>query len=168
MRFIGGEQTLLFDRGKACWAEPFDDVNLWRHRMVRAGHVDPIMARHNQIWLNDQIRRMGGSALRPRVSRVSSDQLRLRRSIKSGVYFVQESGMMAIKIGVAKDVDGRVREMAVGTPHLLVVLAVVNGDRRVEQSLHARFARARIRGEWFRPVPELLAYIEQIRTGVAA
>ena len=93
--------------------------------------------------------------------RIPKDQLRLRNIGESSVYFVQENSSGAIKIGVAKNVNKRVQNMAVSTPHLLAVLAVIDGDQVVEQTLHHRFARARIRGEWFRPVPELLAYIAE-------
>ena len=53
------------------------------------------------------------------------------------------------------------------SPHLLAVLAVIDGDIVVEQALHRRFANARIRREWFRPVPELLAYIAEIKARAA-
>ena len=36
------------------------------------------------------------------------------------------------------------------------------GGRGVEGLMHMLFAHARIRGEWFRPVPELLAYAVEI------
>jgi len=100
---------------------------------------------------------------RPAKPKVSDRQLKLRKIGQSKVYFIQESGSMAIKIGTAKDVDGRVRDMSVSTPHLLTVLAVIDGDRDVERVLHRRFAHARIRGEWFHPVPELLAYISEVK-----
>ena len=65
--------------------------------------------------------------------------------------------------------SARVREMTVATPHSLVVLATINGDHGIETILHKRFAHARIRrrGEWFRPVPELLAYIAEIKARAA-
>jgi hypothetical protein len=75
------------------------------------------------------------------------------------VYFVQESGTGAIKIGVAKDVKARMASLGTGTPHVLTVLGVIDGDVVLEETLHEQFRHARIRGEWFRPVPELLEYI---------
>ena len=96
------------------------------------------------------------------LSKIPDDQLRLLLTDR-WVYFVQESGIGAIKIGTAKGVSARVRDMAVSTPHLLSVLAVIEGNRNAEQALHHRFRHARIRGEWFRPVPELLEYIASIK-----
>ena len=37
--------------------------------------------------------------------------------------------------------------------------------REVESAIHHRFRHARVRGEWFRPVPELLSYIDEVKTG---
>jgi hypothetical protein len=80
------------------------------------------------------------------------------------VYFVHEIGMGAIKIGITgRGVDDRIQRMVTNTPHILTLLAVIEGDRKFETELHFRFASARIRGEWFRPVPELLAYIEEVK-----
>lgn len=97
------------------------------------------------------------------LSKVPEEQLSLRRIDDEWVYFVQESGMGAIKIGTAKNVHKRVIGMAVSTPHLLVVLAITYGSYDVERKIHDRFASARIRGEWFHPVPELLEYIAEIK-----
>jgi len=94
-------------------------------------------------------------------------QLTLRAFGVHKVYFVQESGMHAIKIGTAKNVDRRVKAMVVGTPHLLSVLAIIEGNREVESALHKRFAHARIRGEWFRATPDLLAFIDDLKRKVA-
>jgi hypothetical protein len=99
------------------------------------------------------------------LSKTPEEQLSLHPTDR-WVYFVQESGAGAIKIGTTKNVSTRVREMAVGTPHLLAVLAVIEGNRNTEQALHRRFRHARIRGEWFRPVPELLDYIASIKNRV--
>lgn len=42
-----------------------------------------------------------------------------------------------------------------------------NVTYQTEREMHQRFANARIRGEWFRPVPELLAYIAEIKARAA-
>jgi hypothetical protein len=36
------------------------------------------------------------------------------------------------------------------------------GGRRAERELHRRFEAHRLRGEWFAPVPELLAFVETL------
>lgn len=79
----------------------------------------------------------------------------------SVVYFVRESLRGAIKIGVSKHVKKRAKELGYGMPYTVTVLAVTEGGRGVEALLHMRFSHARIKGEWFHPVPELLEYIEK-------
>jgi len=78
------------------------------------------------------------------------------------VYFLRESGMGAIKIGVSRNLERRISSMRSNTPHEITVLGSVRVDWRFEGELQCRFAYARIRGEWFRPVEELLKYIEEI------
>lgn len=79
------------------------------------------------------------------------------------VYFVRESGMGAIKIGVSKQLNKRMSELSRILPYKIDLLATIAGGREVEWTLHNRFDHARIQREWFRPVPELLAYIEEIK-----
>lgn len=45
----------------------------------------------------------------------------------------------------------------------LKVLITVAGGHRLERSLHARFARYRVKGEWFRHEGELAEYIQSLR-----
>lgn len=71
--------------------------------------------------------------------------------------------MGAIKIGRASRVADRINNIQVGTPHEVVLLAVIDGAHEIERQLHREFSHARIRGEWFRPVPELMARIEEIK-----
>jgi len=87
-----------------------------------------------------------------------------RRSIAEAdgsytVYFIQENGIDAIKIGVTGDLQQRLSSMRVNTPHELEMLVEIDADTRLEKYLQRRFAYAHIRGEWFRPVPELIKCI---------
>lgn len=43
------------------------------------------------------------------------------------------------------------------------VLATEPGDRSVEGKRHTQFRHLRVKGEWFRIAPELLAHIERIK-----
>jgi hypothetical protein len=82
------------------------------------------------------------------------------------VYFLRESGAGYIKIGTSTNVPMRVLSIGRGTPHDLVLLATMPGAYRVEALVKMFFKSARIRGEWFRPVSDLLEYISEIETGV--
>jgi hypothetical protein len=84
-----------------------------------------------------------------------------------GVYFLQEAGPHAlIKLGFSSNVPARARQLQ-GTNRVdLRLLAVIpGGTRDLEGELHRRFWYARRRGEWFRPVGKLLAYIASLQKG---
>lgn len=80
------------------------------------------------------------------------------------VYFVRESGTGAIKIGTSKQLSKRLSELSRILLYAIDLLATIDGSREVEWTIHNRFDHVRIRGEWFRPVPELLEYIETIKS----
>jgi hypothetical protein len=84
------------------------------------------------------------------------------------VYFLQENGTGAIKIGTSKHLKKRIDELARELPSESTLLATADGWRETEWVLQRRFRHARIRGEWFRPVPELLEYIASLKKEVVA
>ena len=81
----------------------------------------------------------------------------------SFVYFIEAGAGGAIKIGVGWDVVAKLRALQPHNHEALVCLAVVPGTVEDERALHARFADARIRGEWFAPVRELQIFIARVR-----
>jgi hypothetical protein len=87
------------------------------------------------------------------------------RSKASWVYFIQDVDRRGnIKIGfTARTVDKRIAELGTGSPVLLVVLRKVRAPRSFEAWLHERFAEERQYGEWFRPSPRVLAFIDQVK-----
>jgi hypothetical protein len=59
-------------------------------------------------------------------------------------------------------VRSRLDSMQTGSPVQLRVIGVIAGvGQEHETALHRRFVAARSHGEWFHPVPELLAYIAE-------
>lgn len=78
------------------------------------------------------------------------------------VYFVQATRLGLIKIGYARDMASRMSAMQAQSPDSLKVLGTIECGRAkaLEQFLHAEFAELRSHGEWFRPDPILLAFIE--------
>ncbi len=78
----------------------------------------------------------------------------------SFVYFIQMGDDGPIKIGWALDVKKRLLDLQCGSPFELRLLLSRPGCDVEEGLLHRRFARSRLRGEWFRPSPEVLAFIE--------
>lgn len=75
------------------------------------------------------------------------------------LYFVQAGLGGPIKIGVTRDLTGRIATLQTACPTELRLLGCCLASATSERDLHARFAHARLRGEWFRCDPELLAFI---------
>lgn len=75
--------------------------------------------------------------------------LAIDRAVQSGqwVYFIRQGAY--VKIGTARNVAKRFSEMQVGSPHKLILLGVIPGDRIIEKWVHTRVKTGRIRGEWF-------------------
>ena len=80
------------------------------------------------------------------------------------IYFIRDEATQFIKIGVTVgDVEDRRRTLQTGCPGNLVVLFQMEGSEQDEATWHERFANVRDRGEWFRPVPELLLAIMEAK-----
>lgn len=78
------------------------------------------------------------------------------------VYFVQGE-LGRIKIGFSSNVESRLRDLQCSSAVPLRLLASIPGGPAVEAELHARFASARVHGEWFEPTEDLLVFIEAVR-----
>jgi hypothetical protein len=81
------------------------------------------------------------------------------------VYFLQmqtPDGEGPIKIGFSRHPGARAEHFRFGSPYPLVLLAETPGARDEEREYHERFAHARLGGEWFKPVPELVAEVDGI------
>lgn len=72
-------------------------------------------------------------------------------------YFIQAGTDGPVKIGVAQDVEKRIKELQTGCPDDLRLIGRIQGN--CESELHKRFSQFRLRGEWFNPDIRLLAFI---------
>ena len=76
------------------------------------------------------------------------------------VYFLHDAAGGFVKIGfTAGEVSARVKDLQVASAHELVLFGSIDGDESIEFELHERFKAHRVRGEWFRASPEVLAAI---------
>lgn len=93
---------------------------------------------------------------------------RIHPEITQGyIYFLQHGEDGAIKIGFAKDIEKRIKQIQEISPVPLRLLAKIKGTMMKEAALHNRFKRYRLKNEWFTPASNLIEYIEkvnQIRT----
>ena len=73
------------------------------------------------------------------------------------VYFIQQGDGGPVKIGVTEGcASRRLDQLQVGSPEPLCLIGTVRGDVRTEQEFKERFARFRVRGEWFEPSFEIM------------
>jgi hypothetical protein len=83
----------------------------------------------------------------------------------SVVYFIQAGAGGCIKIGIASNLQSRISCLQIGCPDMLVLLASVPGGAKEESFLHEHLRRHRVRGEWFKPAPEVLDAVESAKQG---
>jgi hypothetical protein len=76
----------------------------------------------------------------------------------SVVYFVRREVDGLVKIGTSINVNRRMSWLANGAGPVTLLGTVPGGFDR-ENHIHRVFHDSREHGEWFRPTPELLAYI---------
>ena len=83
----------------------------------------------------------------------------------TGVYFLRvETEDPLIKIGYSTNIPSRVRDVQGQVPYPTTHLASIPGANfQDEKKLHRRFEKMKVKGEWFRPGEELLAFIDEVR-----
>jgi hypothetical protein len=75
------------------------------------------------------------------------------------LYAIQAGHSGPIKIGLAQCPAERMATLQTGNAEKLRGIGAWRVVPEEERWLHEDFAHARIRGEWFRPVPELVEYV---------
>ena len=97
---------------------------------------------------------------KPKPPELKSRELPIRTRC---LYFIQCDDDGPIKIGVTVDLSGRLQALQLANHHELKIIATENASLKREKELHERFGYLKIRGEWFKPGNELLAYIDVLR-----
>lgn len=79
------------------------------------------------------------------------------------IYFAQVNGDGPIKIGFTSKpwLNLRMKSLRTFCPYPIAVLGVMPGEASQERALHRRFKLCKVRGEWFRPEPELVQFIAE-------
>lgn len=80
----------------------------------------------------------------------------------SSVYFIRCKATGAIKIGLSESPWSRLSKMQSDSPGELEMLGVVEGGLVTEAQMHARFFASHLRGEWFNPTADLVAFTETL------
>lgn len=87
-----------------------------------------------------------------------------RRSMRCCVVYFIRASNGRIKIGVTDDLKARFSALRSSSPCELEILVSVEGDELTEREMHERFKASRSHGEWFDPSPDLIAYIDTVRS----
>ena len=74
-------------------------------------------------------------------------------------YAIRPRGIDAVKIGKARDVNERLRDLQVGSASQLEVFAMVAGD--IESDLHSKMREDWMHGEWFAMTEHVLSLISE-------
>lgn len=77
------------------------------------------------------------------------------------VYFIKNEDNGHIKIGHSIDPEKRLLDLQVSNSARLSIISTRDGGEPMEKHLHQKFAHLKIRGEWFTPGDDLLAYIQE-------
>ena len=77
------------------------------------------------------------------------------------VYVIRAGDIGPIKVGVAKNPEGRLREHQTSNHERLTLLHVLPGGRNLEAELHRNLKDARLHGEWFAG-PEIDGFIKTV------
>lgn len=95
--------------------------------------------------------------------RLPSKRLDADVKVPTELYFIEcQCAERHIKIGVSSNIKVRLVNMRAHCPYELKLLKAVPGGAHLEIELHQRFFGDRVRGEWFKRTPDLLAYIESL------
>ena len=77
-------------------------------------------------------------------------------------YFIQGEQTQLIKIGQTRqDPEKRLAQLQTGSPDKLVLLKAVESEQGYEAHLHRLFQEHNSHGEWYYPVPKLIAFIDK-------
>lgn len=80
------------------------------------------------------------------------------------VYFIQAEKDGSVKIGYTANIERRIKALQTSTPQKLELLAAIPASMAIEKSLHKKYKKYRISGEWFRSSQELLDDIEKYKS----
>lgn len=79
------------------------------------------------------------------------------------VYFIRSGTNGPIKIGRTKNAKERRHALQLATHSPLTLLATMRAPFWAEGYLHQFYSDERIRGEWYRPSPRLVAFLETLQ-----
>lgn len=96
------------------------------------------------------------------VGKIVKPDTKPTRKRSAFVYFIQDDAQ--VKIGHSVKPRARLRELQCATHRVLKLLATCKGGQQRERLLHKKFAKYRVKGEWFKLSLPIATYIDQIKS----
>ena len=119
--------------------------------------VSSIRPMSGKDFINAFIRReIGGASIRWEHRKID----RSLQAAPENIYFISDEDGY-IKIGFARNVQSRLETLQTASRQELRVIATMPGSLSDEKSLHHKFSKDHVRGEWFRPSQELRQFIKE-------
>lgn len=84
-----------------------------------------------------------------------------QKSIDVFTYFILCSRTNSVKIGIAKDIDSRLKVLQTANPFQLSILDYTEGN--IEKTLHKKFEHLKTKGEWFKYSDEIKSYLLELK-----
>jgi hypothetical protein len=75
------------------------------------------------------------------------------------IYFIKNVVSGHFKIGFSDNPRKRLKELQTGSDNRLVLIKSIEGDKKLEASLHEQFSPYRLDGEWFSPSEDIMNFI---------
>jgi predicted GIY-YIG superfamily endonuclease len=95
--------------------------------------------------------------------RAHASQSKPTKSTRTGIVYFVQSASGFIKIGFSTDLERRIKQLRIGNPEKLVVLAAFLAPSRLEWQLHRKFSDLAASGEWFFPDDRIRIEIGRLR-----
>ena len=124
--------------------------------LARALEVDPSTLYRWRTQGEDKVTKLALSQL------AETEQPIVYRNDGPLVTYVIRAGE-TVKIGKTRDAQARLAMLQVGNP---LALHLLGTTLEPEYMVHQRFAEHRIRGEWFRAAPDVLAFAASLASHV--
>lgn len=151
-----GKQVKKHGTDKCSWYVSWTDES-GRRRCKSCGPGEP--GRTEAARLRDMIVRFGQDGCvnlmiqecdvrKHPVATVTEEEID-RLKVANVVYFVEAVGLERVKIGLTRNIRNRLLHLQLACPVRLRVVGIIPGTRKLERSLHRRFAAVRIHSEWF-------------------
>ena len=71
------------------------------------------------------------------------------RELNQFIYLIEAGDNQFLKIGFTRNPSKRLSILQSGNPLPLCMVSLVKGDKQLEARLHKKFAKRKVRGEWF-------------------